>query len=194
MPLVKCPECGHEASSYDEPCPDCGCLKTHLDARTLASARRGDRISLGRWGGEDIEWRVLAVEGGRALLIAECGIDVQPFNKNGDDGNDWETCSLKGWLEREFGPGAGLSGNPFLLSVEEARQYFEGNEDWVCRATDHAKRNGASTWKGACYWWLRSAGFSGYYASYVGTDGCVNTNGSVDFSGYAVRPALWVNL
>ena len=48
-----------------------------------------------------IEWRVLDVQDGRALLLSQYILDVRPFA--GEDGNRfWGFCGLRGWLNREF--------------------------------------------------------------------------------------------
>ena len=49
--------------------------------------------------------------------------------------------------------------------------------------------------EGDCFWWLRSPGYYADYAARVNDSGRVYSDGfSVGYSGYAVRPALWLNL
>lgn len=71
----------------------------------------GDAICFGRYpqGSQGqimpIEWRVLDVQGNRALLLAQHILDVQPFA--GEDGSlFWGDCRLRAWLEEEFMPRA----------------------------------------------------------------------------------------
>lgn len=98
-----------------------------------------------------IEWQVLAVEDGKALLISLYGLDAKPYNSKWADVT-WESCSLRTWLNEEFYQTAFQASeqqiieatlvinqnNPiyaipgwndtrdkvFLLSLEEPLQYF----------------------------------------------------------------------
>lgn len=48
-----------------------------------------------------IEWQVLEVRDGKALVISRYGLDVVPFNTYWTDVT-WETCTLRSWLNNEF--------------------------------------------------------------------------------------------
>jgi hypothetical protein len=167
-------------------------------------------------------WRVLkvAVNKGRkeALLLAEEAVAKRPFNSNLGDGNDWKTSDIREWLKGYFcdsafsesekgailttyyrygghydGSDKTDSSKIFLLSHDEARNsdYFDDDDD-----------RSIGTW-----WWLRSPGYSGYYAVYVNsygygydavfsgypTHGITISEGRVVSDG-AVRPALIINL
>lgn len=50
---------------------------------------------------EPIEWRVLAVENGRAFLLAEKILDAQPYNIK-RKAVTWGTCTLRTWLNYNF--------------------------------------------------------------------------------------------
>lgn len=52
-------------------------------------------------GAEDIEWRVLALEDGKALLITEKLIDCKPYHETFTNVT-WETCTLRAWLNDDF--------------------------------------------------------------------------------------------
>lgn len=52
-------------------------------------------------GKEPIVWRVLAVEDGRALLLADKILDCKPYNIEHKNVT-WETCTLRVWLNNEF--------------------------------------------------------------------------------------------
>ena len=149
---------------------------------------------------EDIEWRVLAIEDGKALLISVCGLDCKQFNDDRSKGNDFASSDLNAWLQGDFKSAAfssdeqGKIAEITCLSVDEASRHFSLNADRVCSPTAYAKSHGAGS-NGTCRWWLRSPGGSANYAAYVGSDGSVNSNGNyVDYDTSAVRPALWVNL
>lgn len=173
---------------------------------------------------ESIEWRVLVVENGKALLISKYALDCKPYNIKWED-TTWEKCTLRKWLNSDFIKDAFIENeqnsillskvtadkNPrystnqgndtedkvFLLSVKEAEKYFKSYEKRKCKTTDIAVQNGAyvDEYNGHCWWWLRSLG------DYSGSETHVMSDGSVDYDGngvnddsLAVRPALWINL
>ena len=155
-------------------------------------------------GKEPIEWRVLAVEGNRAYVVSQKGLDAHAFNADMDDGNDWNSSDLKKWLENDFASQAftgdemkEIDGAPTLLSVDEANKYFMSDKDRICMPAQQAVNNGAykDEDNGACWWWLRSPGGDSNCAAVVFADGDVGSGGVfVVRAGDAVRPALWINL
>lgn len=155
-------------------------------------------------GKEPIEWRVLTVEGNRAYVVSQKALDARAFNTDADDGNDWNSSDLKKWLENDFASQAftgnemkAIDGAPTLLSIDEANKYFMSDKDLTCMPTQQAVNNGAWTLddNSVCRLWLRSPGDCSFYAAFVYSDGCVNSDGDfVDDAAGAVRPALWVNL
>ena len=121
----------------------------------------------------DDQWRVLAKEGGKALLITEDAIGTRAYNKECVD-VAWENCTLRSYLNDEFYNGFddnqkraiaetknSTSDNPehgtpgggettdkvFCLSIEEADEYLSSDDDRVVRCNGDA-----------CPWWLRSPG------------------------------------
>ena len=68
----------------------------------------GDHVTFGVYpqtaaGGDStpIEWLVLDTDGEKALLLSRYGLDVLPFNTS-YIGIDWETCTLRAWLNDTF--------------------------------------------------------------------------------------------
>ena len=120
-------------------------------------------------GAEPIQWRVLAVENGRALLISEYGLDSKLYNDAYTDVT-WETCALRQWLNGEFYTTAfdagersaiakttvtaednsnfgTIAGNDtidriFLLSTGEVESYFANDNDLLCVPTTYAYEQG----------------------------------------------------
>ena len=139
-----------------------------LEDEPAANVEVGSTLTFGRYeqdndltnGKEPIEWRVLAVEDGKALVISQYALDCQPYNETGAAAT-WETCTLRSWLNQEFynaafDPGEQASiaetavtaeDNPdysteagndtrdhvFLLSIGEAQRYFTDDDEWVSR-------------------------------------------------------------
>ena len=78
-----------------------------------AVAEVGAVITFGRYeqdadtsdGSEPIEWRVLAVEDGKALLVSDKALTARPFNDTYAPFS-WVDSSLRAWLNGEFMSGA----------------------------------------------------------------------------------------
>ena len=84
----------------------------------------------------------------------------------------------------------------YLLSVDEAKQYFANENARICYPTSYAKNNGAWTNdNGAGWWWLRSPGSYSSSAALVDLDGYVFTDGDYVNSGIGmVRPVVVLSL
>lgn len=82
---------------------------TEQPTTSFSSAKAGDILEFGNYeqdndltnGKEPIAWRVLAVENGKAFLLAEKILDVKPYNVEEEEVT-WETCTLRAWLNNEF--------------------------------------------------------------------------------------------
>ena len=69
----------------------------------------GDIVTFGSYeqdnnpdnGPEPIEWIVLDVQDGKALLLSQYGLDAKPYNIEFIDVT-WETCTLRAWLNSDF--------------------------------------------------------------------------------------------
>ena len=189
----------------------------------------GDVVLFGLYPQDDgtdetfIEWIVLDVRDGKALLLSQYGLDVKPFHTEGT-GAAWETCTLRAWLNHDFlntafspdGLAAilvtgtdenGTEDQVFLLSREEAERFLgvnggdRNNTGARIQPTPYALERGALTsaddqtenGADAGSWWLRSPGLQ------PGSTACVAADGSMDerdarSCGLCVRPALWVDL
>lgn len=120
-----------------------------------------------RNGREPIEWKVLAREENKALLISLYALEVLPYNQTMIDVT-WETCTLRYWLNHPFmdlafssaerdailittvdnsadqgvcntNSGQNTRDQVFLLSAHEAFDlYFSDNESRRCTATEYA--------------------------------------------------------
>lgn len=182
-----------------------------------------DTVIMGNYGGAEIEWLVLSREDSRTLLITKYAIDAIPLNVEWVD-TTWETSSLRKWLNSDFinaafsqdeqdkivpatltnprNPAYGTPGGSdtedkvFLLSNEEAADYFESDDLRKTSPTAFAEsRGGQKHLNGMIYWWTRTPGCEGRSVSFVHSAGYVNDRGRgvTDYS-IGVRPAMWVNL
>ncbi len=191
---------------------------------------KGSTVKFGKYeqdnydgnGAEEIEWQVLDIKDGKALIISRYALDRQPYNTDGV-ATTWGNCSLRSWLNSTFlgmafseeeqalipdstvyahanpqhstDPGNDTTDKIFLLSINEAEEYFSSDSERQCEPTDYAVANGA--YKGAngfCWWWLRSPGCSQKYAAYVRLAGEIHEVGETVYIGHAVRPAMWIDL
>lgn len=183
------------------------------------SLNYGDVLTLGEYNGLPIEWSVLDIKDGKALIITTNAIDRGFAYNEVEEDITWELCSLRIWLnnsfynssfsdnEREriittiisaddnqwFGTSAGniTTDNVFLLSINEVNRYFSTNESRSC---DYQNQD--------CWWWLRSPGAGQNKAAIVSYDGLINEGGNIVSFGTdgpwtslgGVRPAMWISL
>ena len=166
-----------------------------------------------------IEWLVLKNDGSKALLISKYALDCQQYNTS-DRNVTWETCTLRKWLNGTFisnafsheeqamilsttTESADTKDRVFLLSEDEAREYFSSDSTRQCQGTAYCfAQGGDQDSDGRCSWWLRSPGgyFSRDYVSIVDNYGCAGWQPYHDTcclpftDGIAVRPALWIDL
>jgi hypothetical protein len=191
----------------------------------------GDVIQFGRYAQsnpytdtpESIAWKVLAVEGGKALLLSEKCLDNIQYNKDLVP-STWATCTLRTWYNETFLKEAFTAeeqaqiqtvtlSNPankqfntagcedtqdkiFALSIDEVEKYFPNKKDRLAQATEVAKNRGAYVYPdtGNAIWWLRSPGCNEINASRVSVGGSVCGLIYDDARPHrAVRPAMWIS-
>ncbi|MBQ7036648.1 MAG: TIR domain-containing protein, partial [Clostridia bacterium] len=195
-------------------------------------AKVGDYVFFGAYeqdnntenGKEDIEWLVLEVKDGKALVISKYALDCKQYNTD-LTGVTWETCTLRKWLNNDFlgaafstdekaiiptvtvsadknpkystNPGNATQDQVFLLSITEVNKYFSSDSARQCKPTAYAVAKGASvnSDNGNCWWWLRSPGDLQDAAAIVTYGGAVYEYAFyVHAVNSAVRPALWIDL
>ena len=182
---------------------------------------------------DPVEWIVLDRDGSKLMLITKYAVDALPYMKYSYNRDHtpvtWRTCLLREWLngtflETAFDPGEirmlnrtrlknsdgsfDTTDRVYLLSVQEAEQYFASDEARKCYATQFAIEFGAyrSSIEPTCLWWLRTPIYSetdlllqevGTYATY--RIACVGTSGQIVAVGhnldclYGVRPVIQVD-
>lgn len=162
----------------------------------------------------DIEWCVLDVKDGKALVISKHFIEEGYYEwwLSDDKRKTWDTCSLRRWLNDAFinsafsideidaistvtvaadknssyatYPGKSTQDKIFLLSRDETIKYFKTLESRRC---SYPKGYGPRDW------WLRSPGKD------LGTAAFVNWFGDIeyallDFETKGIRPVMWIDL
>jgi len=198
--------------------------QTDAELSKIATAKVGDIVQFGSYeqdnntadGKEKIDWRVLAVENGKALLLSEKILDSKPYNET-ETNVTWETCTLRAWLNKDFynaafssteqakiktstvvneddplngaDGGNNTSDKLFLLSYSEVTNPAYGFSTQVdsdtarqAQGTGFAKSSGLYVYTGSSDngnsdWWLRTPGYSSYYACIVYSSGDVGGGG-----------------
>lgn len=219
-----------ELGNYKDSAEKAGNIKVIKNKEKLKNANVGSYVTFGAYeqdnntsnGKEDVEWLVLEVKDGKALVVSKYALDCKQYNTS-DTGVTWETCTLRKWLNNDFinaafssyekamiptvtvsadknstNPGNATQDQVFLLSITEANKYFGSDSARQCKPTDYAFANGAyvNSSNGNCWWWLRSPGdYQNTTAALVFDDGDVFEYGCGVYNGTSVvRPALWISL
>ena len=221
----------NELGDYKDAADKAGNIRLTKTKEQLKNIKVGSYINFGAYeqdnntsnGKEDVEWLVLEVKDGKALVISKYALDCKQYNTSYIDVT-WETCTLRKWLNNDFinatfsagekamiptvmvsadknpnystNPGNATQDQVFLLSITEANKYFNSDSARQCEPRDYAVAKG--TWEsdsGNCWWWLRSPGYTQNRAATVNDGGYVYGFGyNVDYDEGAVRPALWIDL
>ena len=194
-------------------------------------ANIGDKVTLGSFPqakytteGAPIEWTVIDVKDGKALLLSDKILEMVRFNEKYAD-TTWATSILRGWMNGEFFEKAftdeekaqiattkvvtpdneyrGTKGGDdtedkvFALSVGELEKYFPAAADRRAPATGHAAEGGIYTYDETGYsiWWLRNPGYRQFSACRVNTGGQISDMIYDDIKAHrGARPAIWVTL
>lgn len=182
-----------------------------------------DSFKFGEYANEKIKWQVLAKKGDRMLVISKNIIECKKYNTE-NTGVTWENCTLRKWLNNDFynkvfsndekamiqttnvvnkdnlkydtKAGNNTKDEVFLLSIDEANQYFASADKRQCQGTSSAKSNGLYVHNNdKSFWLLRSPGFVQGCVAYVRTSGNVDMRGNdVDDGNGGIRPAMWISL
>ena len=186
-----------------------GSRQQNADAQ--ADATVGDVITFGSWhqnsdaqDNTPILWRILEIQGDRALLISEKALDTRPYDLYRVDAT-WEQCTLRAWLNTEllneaFTPEQqkailvttldnGTECPPtedklFLLNYSEIIPYLSSKE-CIAQYTQYASRKDGRA--DTAFSWTRE---SNRMINMEGT----KCSDIFLISNLAVRPAMWVSL
>jgi len=170
-----------------------------------------------------IEWQILEkYTNGTALVISKYALDNVNYNEEFESVT-WETSTIRKWLNNDFYNMAFRNANKnlivesylenkdnakcntkggnntndkiFLLSIDEAKKYFSSDEKRKLWPTPYGILWENADYGASCFWLLRSPGYRQNFAAHVSRAGGVYSKGnSVNCVGYAVRPALKINL
>ena len=151
-------------------------IRVPKNKESLKNAKVGDYIKFGMYeqdnnisnGKEEIEWLMLDIKDGKALVISKYALDCIRYNTSHTDVT-WETCTLRKWLNNDFlnsafsaeeseiistatvsadknplyitNSGKTTQDKVFLLSITEVNQYFSSAIAIQCEPTDYVVFN-----------------------------------------------------
>lgn len=195
------------------------------DKYRLLTAKVGEYVDFGKYeqdnvtnnGKEVIEWKVLARDGTKVLLLSKYVLDCKPYHTTLQD-ITWEACYLRKWLNQDFintafseseqaviattnvsadknpehstNPGKSTNDKLFLLSISEYKQYLQRTDKPSFTEFSYSKQ-GEYKFE---WWWLRTPGIDQDSASCVASSGLHLAGASVHFTDFGVRPAMWIDL
>ena len=109
------------------------------DGRSLPQdVAAGDVITFGHYeqdndldnGPEPVDWIVLDVQDGKALLLSKYGLDDIPYNTDWAD-ISWEECTLRTWLNSDFLNSAFTAEEQSaILTTDVDNSSAQGNSEW----------------------------------------------------------------
>lgn len=165
-------------------------------------------------GKEPILWRVLAIDGKKALLVSEQALDCRIFD---DSFSTWGKSDIRKWLNGDFRDEAFSSGQKqgmmigrntternnegktedfvFLLSETEVNNYLPNEYERLCTPTNYALSKGIEVNNGYCRYFLRTLNGDDKKVLTIRSDGRMKYTGTnVYDTSYGIRPAIWVRM
>lgn len=202
------------------------------DERIAAQAKQlapGDTVSFGAYaqegipgGEEEIEWNVLAIKDGRALLLSRYVLELRCQHEDKYARTNWDASQIRTWLNSTFFNEAFTSGQRAAIcsstisnkAAEISETCHFDNRDTVDRVfllswkdaferyfTSDADRRAVCTAAVACRGpntlegscsWWLRTNESGDRYAAVGEDGKLKSVSALSKAG--IRPALWLDL
>ncbi len=192
----------------------------------------GDKLFFGNYeqdnivenGAEQIEWDILDISEGRAILISHVGLDAKSYNHDVGKTN-WESCTLRSWLNDQFYEMAfddeekkkidmsylenpdnhiyGTDGGDYtydrvyILSYYEVGRFLVTPDTRRLHPSDYAisQRAEIDSTSGFSKWWLRTPGNFPGGTAYVAEDGSLRIDGlNALVDRIVVRPVIKIIL
>lgn len=205
---VKNPTYNNQIATYD-------CVWFGNYMQSDASVENGSK--------EPIKWRVLSVEGSKALLMADQNLENKRFNDKWNWGVPWENSTLRQWMNADFKDTAFEENEQAAISnhTETGDAVFALSKSEIDKLNQQLGNNGftdqsiAAAWRGSntdylkkCLqnegieepntgWWLRSNGMFNFLAYYITADGGQdfrNIDESDERGRTMARPCVYLDL
>jgi len=188
-----------------EPEPE---IEPETEQTSESGVNIGDIIDFG-----GLEWLILDISDDKALILSKEVLDNQEYYSELHADITWEDSDIRQYLNEQFyddaftpeeqmlimetqvtnddNPEHGTPGGNdttdkiFLLSIDEATQYFPDDSARVGRDADGM----------LSAWMLRSPGMEGSVVARIYTDGPIDYDGALyNHQEQGVRPAMWIDL
>ncbi len=105
----------------------------------IATFGRYEQDSNEENGPEEIEWIVLDVQDGKALLLSKYGLEAKRYNKKKTDVT-WETCTLRAWLNDDFlNKAFDAEEQSAILTTEVDNSDAQGYSGWITSGGNNTK-------------------------------------------------------
>lgn len=175
-----------------------------------ANISLGEKVSFGKYEGEDLVWKILDIQDNKLLLLSDKVIDAIPYSRPGEA--IWDRCYMKTWLNKIFynnsfgnekkiicptclNKESGLADRVFILNSVETIKYLKSDSDRICFPTSHAMKKMNMSSLDACAWWLRVSD-KNVYADAITNNGRLyrNTEKVEAYANWGVRPAMWIEI
>lgn len=171
-------------------------------------------------GKEEIEWIVLKVRDGKALVISKYLLDTHPYNNSVEDVT-WRNSSLRKWLNSTFYNNAfssyhkqliektnveaaknsdyeystqtstNTNDHIYVLSYSAISNYMKSESARRCEATEYCRAKEGFIGN---IWWLRTSGSNNQKAVVVDESGYMNSSGKRVETNYCIRPIMWIKI
>ena len=208
------------------------CCSSQAVAASLPIPAVGDTIVFGSYeqdnqldnGKEPLEWIVMEVQDGKAMLLSKYCIDTVIFYPK-RVAMYWGKSDLRAWMNGDFltetftteeqaailtttvtnsnphgmkGAGDDTKDRVYLLSKAEVLEFFPEQKDRVAYPTEFAKSKGCTVddKTGSCRWWTRTSGARKMDICGMRLDGRISSYGmqDVDWPTNTMRPVMWVQV
>ncbi len=152
-------------------------------------------------GKEDIEWIVLDVNGGKALLISKHCIDAKLFS---EASAEWESSQTREWINDTFlriaftneersliAPSRAADGTMdtvTLLSLQETEKYLSTPAERLSGSTEYKRLQLANDIDPTyCYWNIKNGAFVSPRGDILNAENAANAPKYV-----GIRPVIWI--
>lgn len=149
---------------------------------------KGDILYFGTGNAQPVAWQILKTENGKMLLLAKNVVAQKPFSDDIKTIN-WETSSLRTWLNEEF---------INCFSAEQQEQILltdtgdTKDKIFLLSADEIAGLEKNADLSVGTQWWTRTHTESGML--YVTANGQISADGEQTIREQGVRPAMWISL
>lgn len=147
-----------------------------------------DIVYFGTYNNAPIAWKILKVEDGKMLLLAENPIAQKPFHDE-IKSVTWETSSLRAWLNGEFMKSFSEEQQNQIIATNtgstEDKIFLLDVDEMVAMSKD-------VLFKTSDEWWTRTSSENGIM--YTTAVGWVRAEGDLIVRDKGVRPSIWINL